>query len=102
MGRRPMPARNRRRSAGSTDISSLSAPRQRRNASLSTSARAAAADASTGPVDSHRNRETRGHHVIGHEPQPRQCGQRVRDPEPISRAAATPRSMNARYRPATG
>jgi len=43
--------------AGSTDISSVSAPRPRRKPSLSTSAVTAFANASTGPVDNHRNRD---------------------------------------------
>ncbi|WSJ01047.1 hypothetical protein OG405_11325 [Nocardia sp. NBC_01329] len=55
--RRPIVARNRRRSAGSTDISSSSALNRRRNPSFSTSAFTADAEASTGPVESHFNRE---------------------------------------------
>jgi hypothetical protein len=52
-------ARNRRRSAGSTDRSRVSAPRPRRNPSLATSAFTAAGEASTGPVDNHRSRVMR-------------------------------------------
>ncbi|MEU0485927.1 hypothetical protein ABZ260_43010 [Streptosporangium sp. NPDC006013] len=59
VNRRPTVARNRRRSAGGTDRSRLSASIERRNSSLATSAFTAAGDASTGPVDSHRSRVVR-------------------------------------------
>ena len=51
-------AKNRRRSAGSTDKSRVCASISRRNSSFAISAFTAAGEASTGPVPSHRNRVT--------------------------------------------
>ncbi len=56
VNRRPTVARNRRRSAGSTDRSRVCASIPRRNSNFATSAFTAAGDASTGPLSSHRNR----------------------------------------------
>ena len=54
--RRPTPARNRRRSAGSTDKSSVCASIPRKNASFSSSSLTAAGVAAAGPVSSHARR----------------------------------------------
>ena len=49
-------ARNRRRSAGNTDNSSVSAPNPRKNSNFATSALIPAGEASTAPLVNHRNR----------------------------------------------